>query len=208
MRVPDESMLGHKFNKLTVIEKIGSQERNGIKAIYWKCQCECGNVVEVSTANLRGNHTKSCGCLLTYDWNTRHGLCYTRINSIYRKMKQRCLSPCDKRYSSYGGRGIKICDEWLGKDGFNNFYKWAIESGYSDELTIDRIDVNGNYEPSNCRWATWKEQSRNTRKTIWITYKGETHMLKEWSEILNIPYERLRQRIGKLGWDIERAFNT
>ena len=202
-----DEMIGEKNDRLTIVEYVGTDEK---KQRLWKCRCDCGNYVIKSTNSLHMQGKRhSCGCIRReHPNNTRHGMCYTRINSIYRKMKQRCFWKDDPRYKDYGGRGITITSEWLGRNGFLNFYKWAMENGYSDELSIDRINVNGNYEPSNCRWITMKEQSRNTRKTIWITYNGETRMLKEWSEYLNIPYERLRQRLFKLGWDVERAFNT
>lgn len=123
----------------------------------------------------------------------RHGLCKTRLYRIFGNIKQRCYYKNNKDYKNYGGRGIIVCDEWL-KD-FKKFYDWAINNGYQDGLTIDRINNDGNYEPSNCRWITKKAQSRNNRNNRIITYKGETHCLIEWSEILKIPYPTLRSRI-------------
>lgn len=137
--------------------------------------------------------------------NIKHNMCYTRINRIYRKMKGRCLCPTNPRYKDYGGRGIKICDDWLGKDGFIHFNQWAEGNGYSEKLSLDRIDVNGNYEPSNCRWADKYTQANNTRANWYITYNEETHTVAEWSRIFNIPYETFRQRLKKLGWSFEEA---
>lgn len=188
---------------LTIIKYAGLSDRG---QRLWLCKCDCGNTIVKSTNALHEKKRHSCGCLRrNHPNNTRHGMCYTRINSIYRKMKQRCLSPYDYRYKDYGGRGIKICDEWLGREGFRNFYKWAMENGYTDELTIDRIDVNGNYEPSNCRWATNLEQSKNTRKNVRATYRGKTMILKDWSRELGIPYETLRRKFHKYGQSIEKV---
>lgn len=201
-----EEMIGLKSDKLTIVDFVKSE--NGQR--YWKCQCECGNyIVKTTNAIFAKNKRHSCGCIRkNHPNNTKHGMSHTRINSTYRKMKQRCFSETDSRYKDYGGRGITICNEWLGKDGFINFYNWAINNGYDDSLTIDRINVNGNYCPENCRWSTWKEQARNQRKSIIISFEGKTLPLKEWAEIKNVPYERLRKRIVNLGWSVERALTT
>lgn len=189
---------------LTIVKYMGVSDKG---QRLWLCKCDCGNTIVKSTNAIHSKKRHSCGCLRkNHPNNTRHGMCYTRINSIYRKMKQRCLSPNDSRYKDYGGRGIQVCEEWLGKDGFSKFYEWAMSNGYSDELTIDRIDVNGNYEPSNCRWITKLEQSKNTRKNIKLTYQGRTMIIKDWARELNIPYETLRRRILKYGWSVDKAF--
>ena len=120
-------------------------------------------------------------------------------------MKDRCYNLCNGRQAEYGGRGIKVCDEW--KNSVANFVEWSLANGYRDGLTIDRIDVNGNYEPSNCRWATPKEQANNTRKNVFITYKGETHTVSEWSEIKGIKRSTLQARLRK--WDdLEKVFEA
>lgn len=119
-------------------------------------------------------------------------------------MKDRCYNPKDKRYKNYGGRGIKICDEWL--HSFESFYEWSLKNGYQDGLTIDRIDVNGNYEPNNCRWATWDVQCNNRTNNVYIEYNGEIKTLKQWCDILNIDYKKAHNRIHKLKWDAKRAF--
>lgn len=134
---------------------------------------------------------------------TIHGMKKTRIYKSWERIKRRCNNP--KTYKNYGGRGIKVCDEWS-KD-FMAFYEWAMANGYRDDLTIDRIDVNGNYEPNNCRWVTMKEQENNRRNNHHITYNGETHTIAEWGDILNIPYKVLLQRITTYKWSIEKAFN-
>lgn len=121
-------------------------------------------------------------------------------------MKKRCYNPNPKNRKVYYDRNIKLCEEW--KSDFIPFYRWAIENGYSDELTIDRIDNEDGYSPSNCRWVTQTEQQRNRRNNHIISYKGEEHCLSEWCEILHLKYSTLETRINKLHWDIERAFTT
>lgn len=128
-----------------------------------------------------------------------------RLYDIYTTMKQRCYNKNHKKYKHYGGRGIKVCSEWL--ESYSNFYEWAINNGYSDNLTLDRIDTNGNYEPNNCRWATQKEQQNNKRTNTNITYNGETHNLKQWAEIKGINYKALWKRLHD-GWSVERALTT
>ena len=137
--------------------------------------------------------------------NTRHGLCGTRIHAIHRDMLARCNNPHKVRYERYGGRGIKVCDEWTGRNGLTNFNEWALRNGYSDELTLDRIDYDGNYEPANCRWVTRKVQSNNSSRNIYICIDNTTHTLAEWCELLGLNYTKIYQRIHKLHWDYERA---
>lgn len=136
-------------------------------------------------SNLQSGSVKSCGCLhleinrtILRTLNITHDKTNTKLYQVWSSMKQRCYHGNNKNYKHYGGRGIIMCDEWL--NDFMNFYNWSMDNGYDDTLTIDRIDVNGNYEPSNCRWATMKQQNRNQRRTIYFTYNNETHCLKEW----------------------------
>lgn len=188
-------MKGRRYGRLTVIEKSNEKGGNG-KSLYWKCQCDCGNIVIVNGRYLRNGDTKSCGC-------KNHGMTGTRLYEIWKGIIKRCCSQSNKAYHNYGGRGITVCEEWL--HDFRKFYDWAIANGYKEGLSIDRIDNNGNYEPSNCRWGTQKEQMNNTRKNHIITYKGETHTISEWADIVGICYNTLSNRINQYHWDIERA---
>ena len=126
-----------------------------------------------------------------------------KLRYILCGMRDRCYNKNHCAYSQYGGRGIKICDEWIGKNGFKNFYKWAFENNWNPLLTIDRIDVNGNYSPENCRWVDWNEQSNNRRNNHFLELRGERHTAAEWARILgwnpNIIYGRIR-----MGWSDER----
>lgn len=192
---------GTVFGRLTVIGEADSIKGNAT----WLCQCECGNQVTVLAYRLRAGHTQSCGCLHEENLRTSvttHGMSKTPIYIIWKSMKARCLSPRDKSYKDYGGRGITVCDEW--KDSFETFY--ADMGECPEGHSLDRIDVNGNYEPSNCRWATSIEQNRNRRNSHMITYEGETKTLIEWSESLGIRYHILSSRINRYRWSIERAF--
>ena len=138
--------------------------------------------------------------------NTKHGCCGTRIYRIYNNMIVRCFNQNARSYQDYGGRGITVCDKW--SHNFQAFYDWAMANGYADNLTLDRIDVNGNYEPLNCRWATKKEQANNTRRNRMITYNNKTQTIKQWADEYGINYPKLKDRINKLHWTIERALNT
>lgn len=118
-------------------------------------------------------------------------------------MIKRCHKPNFERYSDYGGRGIEVCLEW--RNSFENFRDWAMENGYKENLTIDRIDTNGNYEPSNCRWSTYKVQGNNTRRNHFIEFNGECHTMAEWAEIKGMKLQTLSNRINQYGWTIEKA---
>ena len=138
-----KDLTGQTFGKLTVIERADSRlDKYGRKVAYWRCKCLCGKVTEVRGAELTSGHTKSCGCGIA-ESSYRHGLYGTRIYSIHQHMLQRCYNPNNEHYKDYGGRGIQVCDEWHNENGVINFYHWAMNNGYNDNLTIDRIDVDG-----------------------------------------------------------------
>lgn len=198
---PIKDISGQKFGRLTVIKFIHIENHKAI----WLCQCECGGLTEVVGKDLTSGHTKSCGCLRkekTRNLNKTHDKTNTRIYGIWCYMKRRCYNENCKCYKNYGARGITMCDEW--KNDFMTFYNWSMLHGYNDNLTIDRIDINGNYEPNNCRWATIKQQNRNTRKNKYYTINGETHCLSEWCEIYNLNYKRVQYRI-RSNWTIEES---
>lgn len=194
-------LTGQKFNRLTVIKRLGSQ----CKSYQWLCLCDCGKYTKVLTHALKNGSTKSCGCLKrekTIERNLKHNLSNTRLHKIWLGIKKRCTNKNCNAYKKYGGRGITICDNW--KNDFMAFYNWSISNGYNEYLSIDRIDVNGNYEPSNCRWATIEQQANNKRTNRNITYNGTTKTLSEWAKMYNINYKLLHSRLKK-GWSIKNA---
>lgn len=136
-----------------------------------------------------------------------------RLNRIYGNMKSRCYNPKTQHYADYGGRGITVCDEWLNKEkvktatkGWLAFEKWALENGYADNLTLDRIDNRKGYNPENCRWVSMKEQSNNTRRNYFVTYKGKTQTLAQWCDELDIDYHKTKERLDRYHWSVEKAF--
>mgnify|MGYP001624221728 FL=1 len=189
---PIKNIKGMKFGRLTVIEFY--KKINHVA--YWKCRCNCGNEIIASGILLRNGSVKSCGCYkkdLGRKQLTKHGMCSSRIAIIWYRMKERCYCITNSSYKNYGGRGIKICDEWL--NSFESFYDWAMKNGYKDNLSIDRIDNNGDYCPENCRWATRLQQSRNRRSNIHVEYNGiEYSTLTELCDVLGIPYKTLYSR--------------
>lgn len=157
----------------------------------------------------KSGEVKSCGCLrrdVSTNRHLTHGLSHHPLFRVWWSMLERCYSESNKSFCDYGGRGIFVCDEW--KDDFKTFYDWAIGNGYKDGLSIDRIDNDGNYEPSNCRWVEKITQNNNKRNNKFITYHGKTQSVAEWSRELNIPYRTLLSRINSYGWSIEKAFET
>lgn len=186
---------GMKFGLLKAISLHSvSQYPSGEKFERWVCECDCGNTVYVIKKNLLNGNTQSCGCRRANSNKKRlttHGGKGTRLYYIWLSMKDRCENPLNKNYKYYGAKGIRLCDEW---HNFATFREWAIQNGYKDNLTIDRIDVHGIYEYSNCRWVDRVTQANNRSNTIYIEYNGENHTCAEWSRILGIPYDTINNR--------------
>ena len=191
-----DKYINEKINKLTILREIKSKK----KGTFVLCKCDCGNTKVILLYNILKNKTKSCG-MCKYK-----GHYDTRLAGIYSNMVRRCTSKKSSDFKNYGARGISVCSEWL--NDFTTFYHWAINNGYSDTLTLDRIDTNGNYEPSNCRWVNMKTQQNNRRNNVMITYMNETKSLTEWSNILGINYSTLRNRLYRDKWSIEKSFQT
>ena len=170
-------LIGKRYGRLVVISYDGKKTCGKAKKTMWKCKCDCGNECSVSSGDLRSGHTTSCGCYhneIVGKLNRTHNLSNKcgRLYPLWKSIRHRCYCKTSKDYRNYGGRGIVMCDEW--KNDFQSFYEWAIDNGYREEktekglnkLTIDRIDVNGNYEPKNCRFVTNAVQARNKRNTM------------------------------------------
>lgn len=205
-----EDLTGKKFGRLTVLGL--SEKRSGRKS-YWVCQCECGNKKIVRSDCLKSGNVKSCDCLKREQDKINlnritHGDTLTgnheRLWGIWQGIKTRTTNNHSESYAIYGGRGITVCKEWL--ESYEKFKEWSLANGYSDNLTIDRIDVNGNYEPDNCRWATIKEQCNNRRTNVFIEWQGKNQNLKQWSEETGIPYRVLHDRYKRYGIKPPRLF--
>lgn len=200
-----KNLINERFGRLLVVKKAYAQN----KKLYWECICDCGKTVFVNTSNLKTNRTQSCGCLkidVLLQRSRKHNQRHTKLYEVWKSIKQRCLNPKNKAYHNYGGRGITICDEWA--NDFNSFYEWSMENSYKEGLTIDRINNNGNYEPSNCRWTTKIVQCNNTRVNNYVTINNETKSLADWCRYYNVSYSLVSQRIYKFHWDKIKALTT
>lgn len=190
---------GDIVNGAVLIERINSR--------LWKMQCKCGEYF-VSQPSCTSGKCRECGIKDSaksrkkHGESPKHGKNATRLYEIWTGMKNRCSNPNNHSYNFYGGRGIKVCEQW---NEYLNFKTWAIENGYSDNLSLDRIDVNGNYCPENCRWATIKEQMRNTRANHKIKFNGKEKTMAEWAEEIGMNYHTLKHRINKYGFSVEEA---
>lgn len=200
-------LTGQRFGRLTAIAfvKLGNRSR-------WLCKCDCGKETYANSTDLKSGHKKSCGCLhddlsrerLTKQ-NLTHGESNTRLYKIWTDIKKRCYCKTFWAYDRYGGRGIALCDEW---HDFMVFKDWCMCNGYTETLTIDRIDNNGNYEPNNCRWVDRKTQANNKSNVRHVTYNGETKTISEWAEIIGINRQTLYNRIFTYNIPPEKAFTT
>lgn len=198
-------LAGHRFGRLVVIRQVAkSINHRGRK---WECLCDCGKTKTVFTTYLTSGGAKSCGCLQVaahQERFTSHGQTGTQVHRAWVRIRQRCANPKHQNWADYGGRGILVCDRWL-----NSFQAFLEDMGHPPPgATIDRIDNNGPYAPENCRWATRKEQCRNLRSNVLLTFRGDTKTLAEWAEVLEMNSATISSRIKKRGWSIERAFTT
>lgn len=203
-------LCGERFGELTVLRREPTRFSDKGRRTMWLCKCDCGNITVVDSASLRRKHgTRTCGQHQSKSnvlAHTTHGLSKTGIYKKWHGIKNRCGNRSSPDYERYGGRGITVCDEW--KNDFQAFYDWAMANGYSDDLTIDRIDNNGNYEPSNCRWVGREVQVNNTRSNHYLELNGRVQTMAEWCRELGINKSTLRTRVVKLGWSDEKALTT
>lgn len=195
----------YKFGRLTPVRRV----ENVGKVTVWLCICDCGNYKKIRYPDLMSGRTVSCGCKHKENLlkrNLKHGMATTnnrsRLYRIWAGMKSRCTNKNATHYDRYGGRGITVCKEWL--NDFETFRDWALANGYKENLSIDRIDNNGNYEPGNCKWVTDKGQGRNRSTNALYTINRTEKSLAEWCENYNISYKTVRSRLDE-GWDIEKA---
>lgn len=203
--------IGDKYGQLTIIERAENDNRNQTRVV---CKCDCGKVVTVRIIHLKSGMTKSCGCYLrerVKQSSTKHGQSNSRLYSVWNGMKDRCYNINNRQYKNYGGRGIKICEEW---QDFEPFYKWAISYGYNPEAvkgkcTIDRINNDGNYEPSNCRWVGMDIQQKNKRPTSKGMFEmdGVVKSLKDWCKLYGTSPSVVYGRTQR-GWDKVKAITT
>lgn len=203
--------VGERYGKLTIIKEVEPRiKHNGKIERMFLCRCDCGEEIITPLALMRQGHKQSCGCNRalvkpispkpSYQPSLRKD--NPRLYRIWNGMRDRCYNKNHTNFYLYGARGIVINDEWLY---FENFYKWAMSNGYTDQLTIDRIDTNGNYEPNNCRWVDMLTQGNNRRNNTRITYQGETKTLSEWCREKEISVSVVVGRI-KNGWETEDLF--
>jgi len=191
-----------QFGKLKVIKRAPSPDNRA----RWQCQCECGGTCVVKGTNLRAGQTTSCGCnrRLAGERARTHNLSHSRIYRTWANMKTRCYNAKSENYPEYGGRGIRVCEEWLEFEPFN---AWAVNNGYAENLSIDRMNVNGNYEPSNCQWITMEEQQGNKTSSHLETFRGETHTIAEWARTLGMNPSTISARLRR-GWGIDKIASS
>lgn len=199
-----KDLTGKRFGRWTVLKRA---ENKG-NTVMWECKCDCGNYGFIASHSLTSGNSKSCGCYhkeIAKKFSTTHGKSNTKLFGVWNGIIERTTNKNNKSYYNYGGRGITICDEW--KDDFQAFYVWAINNGYKDGLSIDRIDNDNGYYPENCRWVGDFEQANNKRNNHKIEFNGEIHGIEEWARIIGISGSSLLSRL-KNGWTLEQALTT
>lgn len=192
-------LTGQKFGKITPIKPLDKRKN---KKVVWLCKCDCGNECEIAGTNLTSGNTRSCGCIAK-----PHGMFGTRIYNVWHAMKERCYVPTQISYPNYGGRGIKVCDEWLD---FIPFMNWAYENGYDEnskrgECTLDRIDPNKDYCPENCRWVPYSVQANNKTDNVYLEYQGITDTLSNHARRVGLNPITVESRKVK-GDGVDRMF--
>lgn len=197
--------IGGRYGRLVILEDLGCPKKvRRVKAV-----CDCGTIKDIALPHLKGGKIISCGCNTrenTIKRNLKHGLNEHPLNSIWQGMKGRCNYSKHIGYMHYGGRGIKVCEEW--EQSLQAFHDWSLSHGYLPGLQIDRINNNGNYEPKNCRWVTKTTNLRNMSTNRIIVIDGESKCLSEWAEIYGISSAVVMDRLNKLHWDASKAFTT
>ncbi len=191
-------LTGQRYGSLVVLFRV---ENDRFKRARWLCRCDCGKEIIVGSNNLRTGQVASCGCARASTLRkklTTHGMTGCALYEIWKGIRQRCTNPHSSSFKNYGARGISICSEW---NNFENFYNWGMSNGYKEGLSIDRIDVNGDYEPENCRWANKIQQANNTRRTTFIEYNGETHATAEWARKLGLSRKAFDYRLATMSID-------
>lgn len=210
-----EDLTGQRFGRLTVLYFIDQKNRK-TRQYNWMCRCDCGNETQANAYKLKQGLQQSCGCLKEEmkprlgEITRKYKYSDKRLYGVYKSIINRCTNPKGREWKNYGGRGITVCDEWL-KD-YDAFAEWAFENGYDKdakhgECTIDRKDVDKGYSPENCRFIPNDKQQNNRRDNVILEYKGEEHTMKEWSEILNVSYQKLRYHIRIKGRSMEEFIN-
>lgn len=201
-----EEYIGNKYGKLTVIGIVHHTNNNGSKQWYWNVICECGTKKEVVPNRLITRKIVSCGCYARSGKQAPriHDESHTRLHNIWCGMNNRCCE-WHKHNNRYGNRGIKVCEEW---SDYTKFAEWARSHGYADGLSIERVDVNGDYCPENCTWIPLGKQARNRTTTYWVEYQGERMSLAEAAEKAGLPYKQVWYRINRSGWSVEKALST
>lgn len=197
----DNEFIGIKYGKITIIKYLGKIKNNSNRR-YWLGKCECGNTIKLCSSEIINRKRKQCH--LCSKPTKIHGMTNTRLFNIWQSMKARCYNPNNSDYYNYGAKGTIVCKEW--KNNFLNFYNWAINNGYNKNLTIDRINTYGSYEPNNCRWADNYTQANNKKRTIKILYKGNYYTITEISKITGIPRNVISARYYAK-WNAEKIFN-